>query len=695
MLGGLCVLLGVGFVLIVPHAPKYSLADALFQGATALTGVSFGVVGAVIASRQRDNVIGWLFLAIGVSMGLTAAIQTYAGNAPSGVGGLPGGIYAEWMGNWIWISAWFLWLPILMLLFPDGRPISSRWRRFVQVLGVIMMVATIGAILHPNPASEPGFRNPVVYLPWAKTLLDLVVFSLSAFGLIGGVIAAVVGLVMRYRRAGLEQREQLKWFVYAGVATVVLLPSRSIAAGSSPIVLVLGLFSAVLIPAASLVAILKYRLYDIDVVIKKTVVYAALAAFITGVYVAIVVGIGALLGQGDKPNVALSIVATAVVAVAFQPARERVQRFANRLVYGSRATPYEVLREFSDRMGGAYANEDLLPRMARVMAEGTGASRAEVWLRIGDTVRRTATWPDDGLVSGTTAISLTDGELPALEGVDRAVAVRHQGELLGAVTVTKAPGDPLGHTEEVLLDDLAGQAGLVLSNVRLTAELEARLDDITIRSAELRASRQRIVVAQDEERRRLERNIHDGAQQHLVALAVKLRLAKSLVSRDPAKAATMLGELHGQVGDALDTLSSLALGIYPPRLEEQGIAPALAAQYERSNLPVHLVADAVRYPIDVEAAVYFCVLEALQNIAKYAGASGIAVTIHNRDGELTFDVTDDGVGFNPEAAPRGAGLNNMSDRLSVLGGEVTIESVPGRGTTVRGRVPLTAMEPAR
>ncbi len=693
-LGGLCVLLGIGFVLVVPHVPGYTFEDSLFQAATALTGVAFGCVGALIAGRQRHNAMGWLFLAIGVAMGLTGLVQTYAGNVATEAASLPGGIYADWISNWIWIPAYFLWLPMLMLLFPDGRPISPRWHRVVRVLGAMIVVATVGGMLHPNPGDVKGFHNPVIYLPWARAALSIVVYPLSVFGLIGGIIAGVVGLIMRYRRVGAEQREQLKWFVYAAVATALLFPSRSIWAHGR-IMLVAGMFTVLLLPVASLIAITKYRLYDIDVVINKTVVYGALAGSITAVYVAIVVGVGALFGQGDQPNVALSIVATGVIAVAFQPARERAQRFANRLVYGDRATPYEVLKEFSGRMGGAYANEDLLPRMAHVMAEGTGAERAEVWLRIGSSVRLTATWPDNGSASGTTAIPLVDGELPALEGVDRSVAVRHQGELLGAVTVTKAPGDPLGHTEEVLLDDLAGQAGLVLSNVRLTAELEARLDDITVRSIELRASRQRIVAAQDEERRRLERNIHDGAQQHLVALAVKLRLAKALVTRDPAKAAVMLNELREQVGDALDTLSSLALGVYPPLLEEQGIAPALAAQYERSNLPVHLDADVARYPIDVEAAVYFCVLEALQNITKYAAATTIDVSIRDSGDDLTFEVTDNGTGFDPASTPRGSGLNNMNDRLSVLGGDVTIESAPGRGTTVRGRVPLAALEAAR
>jgi signal transduction histidine kinase len=259
--------------------------------------------------------------------------------------------------------------------------------------------------------------------------------------------------------------------------------------------------------------------------------------------------------------------------------------------------------------------------------------------------------------------------------------------------VDKPASEPFTPAEDRLLNDVAGQAGLVLSNVRLTAELEANLERLSRQAAELRASRQRIVAAQDAERRRLERNIHDGAQQHLVALAVKLRLARQVVAKDAVKGRTMLLELQQQLDETLDTLTSLALGIYPPLLQEQGIAAALAAQYTRSGLPVHMVVDgATRYPIETEAAVYFCVLEALQNAAKHAHASRIDVRLEQRGGELFFELVDDGVGFDPATSGAGTGLQGMRDRLSVLGGDAEIESAPGRGSAVRGRVPVGRVE---
>src|SRR5205823_2830376 len=423
------------------------------------------------------------------------------------------------------------------------------------------------------------------------------------------------------------------------------------------------------------------RLYDVDVVIRKTVVVGVLAAFITAVYVAVVVGLGSLFSV----TLFLRIAATALVAVAFQPVRDRANRLANRLVFGDRATPYEVLARFGERVGETYASDDVLPRIARVVAEGTGAGRSDVWLRLGDRLTLAASWP---VSEPQSSFAIEGNELPPIDA-DRVAPVGHQGELLGAIAVTKPASEPLTAGEAELLDRLAEQAGLVLANAGLTADLEARLMQIAQQAADLRSSRQRIVAAQDEERRRLERNIHDGAQQHLVALAVKLRLAKTALQTDPERGRLMLQEIGGEADAALDTLRSLALGIYPPLLEEQGIAAALAAQYTRSELPVRMETDGIgRYPIELEAAVYFCTLEALQNAAKYAHASAITISFRELDGALEFSVVDDGVGFDPDSQGAGSGIQGIRDRVAVFGGDAEIASSPGAGTTVVGRVPV-------
>jgi signal transduction histidine kinase len=275
-------------------------------------------------------------------------------------------------------------------------------------------------------------------------------------------------------------------------------------------------------------------------------------------------------------------------------------------------------------------------------------------------------------------------KLPKIEDADRAVAVQHQGELLGALSVSKRAGESLTPIEDKLVDDLAHQAGLVLKNVGLTAELLQRLE-------ELRASRQRLVAAQDEERRRLERNLHDGAQQNLVALKVKLGLAEVFAEKDPARARQLLGEIKSDADEALETLRDLARGIYPPLLADKGLAVALAAQARKATLPVEVDADGLgRYPQDIEAAVYFCVLEALQNVQKYAGALKATVRLVAQNGDLTFEVEDDGAGFDAASAKKGSGLTNMADRLDALGGAVEIESQPGRGTVLRGSIPALA-----
>jgi signal transduction histidine kinase len=360
--------------------------------------------------------------------------------------------------------------------------------------------------------------------------------------------------------------------------------------------------------------------------------------------------------------------------------RERVQRFANRLVYGQRATPYEVLSQFSGRVAETYAADEVLPRMARVLQEGSGAESATVWLRSGHLLRPAASYPESA--DRLAPLEVSGDSLPQVSAADRVVAVEHRGELLGALSVVKRRGESLTPMELRLIDDLAHQAGLVLKNVGLSSELMQRLE-------ELRGSRQRLVQAQDEERRRLERNLHDGAQQHLVALKVKLGLVNALAEKNPEGATAMLGQLQGDADEALETLRDLARGIYPPLLADRGLALALESQARKAALPVSVEAEGVsRHSAEVEATVYFCVLEALQNVQKHAGASGVVVRLREADGELRFEVTDDGHGFEVAAAKNGSGLTNLADRLDAVGGRLDIDSTPGRGSRLTGTVPL-------
>jgi signal transduction histidine kinase len=657
---------------------------------TIVSGLAFlGIVGlgCFVALRRPENPIGWLLALGGCVFELDDAMSRYAGYARTH--GLPGANLTLAFEQYLWIGTVGLTTIFVGLLFPTGRLLSWRWRWVARVTALGLVLGYISSTLDADPAAfnAPGSVNPVRLSGVGLSVVDLLSGSLLLLPL--SAVAAVVALVLRHRRGTVEERQQIRVVMFATSVYAIAFPAAMAAhlvTGHGVSWLEnLSLVGIVAVPAGAGLAVLKYRLYDIDIVISRTLVYGSLAVFITAVYVGIAVGIGTLVGSGGKPNLGLSILATGIVAVGFQPVRERVQKIANRLVYGTRATPYEVLSQFSERVAESYASEDVLPRMARVLGEGTLAALAEVWLRHDDALQRAAVFPLDG---ATPAAVHLNGTALAIPGADRSVVVRHQGEVLGALTVTKRRGEQITPIEVKLMDDLAHQAGLVLKNVGLTADLQARLVD-------LRASRQRLVAAQDDERRRLERNLHDGAQQHLVALKVKLGLAEMLASRDPERARATVAELKHDADEALETLRDLARGIYPPLLADRGLATALTAQARKATLPVTIEADGVgRYSQDTEAALYFCILEALQNIQKYAQASSAVVRLREDGDQLSVEVVDDGRGFDVATTSRGNGLTNMEDRLDALGGTLQIASSPGKGTTLRAAIPVTAAVPS-
>jgi signal transduction histidine kinase len=676
-------LAAAGIVLAILNRATLNADPITLYSILILSALSFATVGSLIARRHPRNAIGWLFCAIGLFFGGVVLSEEYAVHgfavAP---GSLPAADLVGYATVWLFPIGPAL-IPLVFLLFPSGRAKSRAWGAVVRVAVILLVLAFVAALF--NPVTTTGTNDRFLSLGFTiKNPLGIesigalagAALAACAVGLLAIGLASIVALFLRLRTTRGEERQQLRWLAYTGVAGACLLPlfPLAFAFGDNEVIGSIFWFGITLIiclgiPLASGIAIMRYRLFDLDIVVKKTVVFGALLGFGVIVYLAVVVGIGAAVGsRGDS---ALTLAAAAIVALAFQPLRAWARRLADRLVYGKRATPYEVLADFSERMSAAYSIEAVLPRMARTIAEATGASSTEVWLRVGSELRPAASWPEhDG---GRSPVR----EIEAIPNVDGTFPVTHHGDLLGALTVSMPPSEPLTPSQEKLLRDLAAQAGLVLRNVRLVEEV--------------RASRQRLVTAQDERAKALERNLHDGAQQQLVALAVRLRLARSSAQKEGARSTVdLLDGLATDANDALENLRDLARGIYPPLLADKGLASALEAQARRGTIPVDMHDEGVgRYPQEVESAAYFCVLEALNNVAKYASASRAQIRLSEHEGRLIFEVVDDGSGFDPAATAYGTGLQGMADRLDAIGGTLEVRSRPSGGTTVAGRIPVT------
>ena len=634
----------------------------------------FGVVGALLLSRLRGNRIGGLLLFGAATTGASFAASELATYLASvGIIDGPAVVAAALVSTVGWLLGSFPVLLFLPLLFPDGHLPSRRWVPFawlcVACLSLLAVALVLGQETLTGSTDDVVVANPFFVQSLARFQIPDAVIGLSLVGLLLGSVAS---LLIRFRGSTGVERQQIKWVALAlgFLVTSFFLSTIASAVGldANLVDTVVSGIAFIALPVSVAIAVLQYHLYDLDVVVKKALVAGALVLLVIAAYAA-VVGLLGVVTSGNESAGTVFIVAL-VLGLAFRPVMRFARRIADRVVYGRRATPYEVLTEFSERVGESYATEDVLGRMAQILGQATGAGSARVWLRLGTEFQPTASWPTDAEPADAAVVA--DEVLPTIEG-ETVVEVRDGGELLGALSVAMPPSDPMNPSKERLVHDLASQAGLVLRNVRLVEEL--------------RASQRRLVTAQDHERRRLERNIHDGAQQQMVALSVKTRLARDLTVRDPGKAAEMLTQMDAEIKTALDDLRDLARGIYPPLLVDEGLGAALNAQARRSTVPTTIRAEGLgRYAPEVEAAIYFSCLEALQNVAKYAEASSATVILAQSNGHLTFEVVDDGHGFDPASHANGTGLQGIADRLGALHGDLTVRSEPGAGTRVRGRI---------
>jgi len=655
------------------------LASDLGTPFAALFPFFFAPLVWIVVARQPRNSVLWVLAASAFFWGVYAAggaalAITYPGDVSSMLADpLVAPVDLHGPTAWVMTFTYTGWLPALfplvtlgLLLFPDGTLPSRRWRWVVVLTLAGITITTVGGWWTYWPGSS---------IPYNEEIFERLSTAVMVAGGLVTVAVSFAALVARFRRSRGEVRQQFKWVVWGGTVFVVGLFAAFLFDGSryqGPAdVLFLGGGAAFV--ASYGIAVGKYRLYDVDVVVSRTFVYGLLAVFITGMYVAAVVGVGSLLGGDVRSSPWLSIGATALVAFAFEPLRDRLQRLANRLVYGRRATPYEVLSDFSRRIGAD--EEELLGQVARSLAEGTTAAGASVWVTVDGSLKRVAAWPAAGF--GHSPI----GSGPPAEDVVRPVV--HDGETLGVLALSPGRGQSVLPADERLLDQVGQGMGLALRNLRLGEDLRQQVDQLS-------RSRHRLLAVADVTRRQLERELHDGAQQRLVALKVKLALARGRAqAAGNHDVSELLDQVAADTGRAVESLRDTARGIYPPLLEAEGLRAALAAQVQVLPLPVIVEAAGLpRFSLEVEAAVYFCVLEALQNVAKHARAVAAQVILDHTHGELVFEVSDDGEGFDAASVVSGSGLANLADRLDALDGTIHIDTAPGEGTTIRGVIPI-------
>ncbi|MFC1403915.1 MULTISPECIES: ATP-binding protein [Streptacidiphilus] len=607
------------------------------------------------------------------------------------------------------------------LALPDGRLDHPRRRTAVAL---VYAVATAWTVL--------AWRSTAAHGPAA---------GITAAGVLAATAVIVAGVARRCRQAGAARRRVLQWVaagtVTAGAADAVLL-ALHILVGLPAALAPWALAALVLIPVGSLLGQLPSTARLAERALLEAVTTSGLACLVVAVYLVTVVGLGRAPVGREHDVLAYSVTAALVCAALALPVRLRLNALGRSLLRLGELAPEEALSGFGARMTRALPFDELLLQLAESLRATLGPAGAEIWVGGDGLLTRTVSVPDRpqrrirlteherAVVgrtriggAGWTAIWMADlladpdrdpdpdrepGQDPGPDGdpLVRVAPAAHGGELLGLLLVRRpADAAPYSEADDRVLVELARQVGLALHNVRLDSALQASLQELRSRNQELRDSRLRLVTAADASRREIERNLHDGAQQHLVALSVKLALVRELVDtadggdEDRATVTALLEELRTDVQGTVAAVRELAHGIYPPLLRNHGLGQALRSATRRSVLPCTVSVELPgRYPEAAEAAVYFCCLEALQNAGKHAGPdASVTVLVEADDGMLRFRVSDDGRGFAADGAAAGSGFVNMADRLGAIGGRLTVESRPGQGTAVGGEIPVPAAPP--
>jgi signal transduction histidine kinase len=618
----------------------------------------FPALGAVILRRRPRHPIGWILVGLGVGIVLDAAARCYA---VVGLylrpGGLPGQDYAAWFAEWNWFPQMMVLLFFVPLLFPDGRLPGARWRPVAVGFGIWLTLATIGYALYPSDPVDFPEADRVLGVPEAIVLGVLMMLAPAA------IVLALASLVVRRRRARGDEREQLRWLLYAlGIVAVgwaVGFVAGSLGRGEWGVVgAVFMLVPVFLVPVAITVAIVKYRLYDIDVIINRTLVYGGLTAAVLAAYGLVVLAVSSTTPAELEWR--WSVLVVAAVSIAAYPLREWMQRVVNRLMYGDRDDPARAMSRLNRRVADSLAPAELLPAAAETVGEA---------LRLPYVAVRLAGGGDDP--------AATYG-VP--RGGARGFDLVHQGESVGTLVVgQRSETEQLSAADVRVLEDIARQVAGVAHAVRLAEDLQR--------------SREQLVLAREEERRRLRRDLHDGVGSALAGLALRAGTARQALPADPEEARRRVAGLEAGIRDVVADIRRIVDDLRPPALDELGLAGALRERADalvpgRATVTTSL--DGVRLPAAVEVAAYRIGTEAIANAAQHSGADRVAVTlaVEVEPSVLRVEVSDDGVGGSGTAAGTGVGLGSMRERAEELGGSCRVDTARGSGTRVRAVLPL-------
>jgi signal transduction histidine kinase len=640
------------------------------QTITQFVTIGFALVGALVASRRPRNPIGWIFLTVGTLYCLIVLAAAVIKVAPP-----TSPLYelAYWLGSWLWIPATLLPATFVSLLFPDGHPPSPRWRIVAWCAALGITLAAIGVMFYPDPLANLGQEQASPFaIPGAAPVLGPIL-TVSMVFLAVGVFGSLAALLVNFFRSADIEREQIKWLVYALGIYVVLSALTSLFAGLWPgfrwgmelsiVVTNLGILG---IAIAAAIAILRHRLYDIDLIINRTLVYSALTIGVAGLYGLVVGALGVLFQAGS--NGFVSLLATGLAAILVQPMRDGLQRLVNRLMYGERDDPYAVLSSLSRRLEGSFTPEATLPAVVETVAQALKLPYVAISLKMEGDFKNVASYGVEG------------GERMQLPLI-------YQGEIVGQLRLsTRSPGEVFTPAEQRLLRDIARSIGVTAHTVLLTQDLHHLAGD-------LQRSREELVKSREEERRRLRRDLHDGLGPQLASMKLNIEVARNLVSRDPSAAETLLVDLRSQSQAAIGDIRRLVFDLRPPALDELGLIGAIQEYIRqisgRDGLQIRLDSpkDLPPLPAAVEVAAYRIALEALANFVRHSQGSNCRVSLSSTNRQLQVEICDDGLGIPPEIEP-GVGLTSMRERAAELGGTCVIEALPQRGTRVLAQIPL-------